>query len=252
MEKLDHLGWVVGMSGECHGLRVGIRSNDPSVLNRVREILPPGWLSLQTDEVDLLYSFRSAESTTRAGLRSFHLVYCGTLQVMRTLAFEDALYGLENDLLLRVVDGGYYGHPNPARCEWVLNGGNPTAGADPGEVSAYPVPTAADPNWRGAVHDFGNNKSPNGALEYRSDVFGGSLRGHLLVARYANGNDVVALEPGPDGAIAGAITGIPGLTDLGDPLDLTENPATGDLYLAAGVSSTSSGRLVLLRATPGA
>ena len=33
----------------------------------------------------------------------------------------------QNDYLLRVEKGGYYGHPNPARAEYVLNGGNPTA-----------------------------------------------------------------------------------------------------------------------------
>ena len=31
---------------------------------------------------------------------------------------------------------GYYGHPNPSRCEWVLNGGNPTAERDVAEVLA--------------------------------------------------------------------------------------------------------------------
>ncbi|MEL7237143.1 MAG: hypothetical protein AAGK74_21760, partial [Chloroflexota bacterium] len=29
------------------------------------------------------------------------------------------------DLFFRVVEGVYYGHPNPTRCEWVLNGGDP-------------------------------------------------------------------------------------------------------------------------------
>ena len=29
-----------------------------------------------------------------------------------------------------VKKGKYYGHPNPERCEWVLNGGNPTTGVD--------------------------------------------------------------------------------------------------------------------------
>jgi hypothetical protein len=44
----------------------------------------------------------------------------------------------QRDWLFRVQRGGYYGHPNPRRCEWVLNGGNPTTGADAGEVLAYP------------------------------------------------------------------------------------------------------------------
>ena len=42
--------------------------------------------------------------------------------------------------------GGYYGHPNPVRCEWVLNGGNPTSGTDTAQVTAYPVGTQPDRN----------------------------------------------------------------------------------------------------------
>ena len=33
--------------------------------------------------------------------------------------------------LVRIVQGGYYGHPNPSRKQYVLLGGNPTAGLDP-------------------------------------------------------------------------------------------------------------------------
>src|SRR5206468_3085923 len=33
----------------------------------------------------------------------------------------------QDDFLFRITQGGYYGHPNPSRCEWVLNGGNPTS-----------------------------------------------------------------------------------------------------------------------------
>ena len=44
-----------------------------------------------------------------------------------------------NELLLKIVRGGYYGHPNPARGQFVLMGGNPTAGEDPQEITEYPV-----------------------------------------------------------------------------------------------------------------
>lgn len=99
------------------------------------------------------------------------------------------------------------------------------------------------------MYDFANNKSPDGAIEYRSGVFGGTLRGSLFVVRYSQNNDIIALRPAAGGGIAEAITGITGLTNLADPLDLTER-ANGDLYVSAGVSSTSPGRLTLLRATP--
>ena len=41
------------------------------------------------------------------------------------------------------IEGGYYGHPNPTRNEFVLNGGNPTSGADPGPSQRIPGRHAA-------------------------------------------------------------------------------------------------------------
>jgi hypothetical protein len=134
----------------------------------------------------------------------------------------------QNDFLFRVSENGYYGHPNPTRCEWVLNGGNPTSGSDPAEVAQYPAGTQPDRNWRGAAFDFGTNKSPNGVIEYRSDRFGGTLKGKLLVVRYSQDDDVIALTPDTAGDIGASQTAIPGLTGFKDPIDLVEDPATGN------------------------
>ena len=73
----------------------------------------------------------------------------------------------QDDFLFRVVQNGYYGHPNPQRCEWVLNGGNPTAGPDTAEVTAYPTGVQPDRNWRGSAFDFGLHGSTDGVIEYR-------------------------------------------------------------------------------------
>ncbi|HEX8770250.1 MAG TPA: Ig-like domain-containing protein, partial [Acidimicrobiales bacterium] len=47
-----------------------------------------------------------------------------------------ALYDLPagRDFLARIRAGRYYGHPNPSRGQYVLNGGNPTSAVDPFEV----------------------------------------------------------------------------------------------------------------------
>jgi hypothetical protein len=150
----------------------------------------------------------------------------------------------QDDFLFRVQRGGYYGHPNPARCEWVLNGGNPTSAADPSEISQYSVGVAPDRNWRGASYSFGQHFSPDGAIEYRSATFGGALQGKLLVVRYSAGDDIIVLSPGatnPD--IQSAQVGIPGLTGFVDPLDLTEDRSNGDLY----VTEMGASRITLLR-----
>jgi hypothetical protein len=145
----------------------------------------------------------------------------------------------QKDWLFRVVQGGYYGHPHPLRCEWIMNGGNPRSQSDPADVTPYPVGTQPDPNYRGAAFDFGLNKSPNGAIEYRSNTFGGALKGRLLVARYSLGDDVIVLTPGSvqlQGSTNHDIVkdeeGLPGLAGFNNPIDLVENTATGDLYVA--------------------
>jgi hypothetical protein len=150
----------------------------------------------------------------------------------------------QNDFLFRVVQGGSYGHPNPERCEWVLNGGNPTSGTDTAEVTQYPAGTQPDRNWRGAAYNFGNNKSPDGILEYRSTAFGGALQGKILVARYSGGDDLIVLTPGgPNLDIVAEQTGITGMTGFVDPLDLAENVSRGDIY----VTEHGAQRITLLK-----
>ena len=159
--------------------------------------------------------------------------------------------GEQHDFLFRVVGGGYYGHPNPVRCEWVLNGGNPTSGTDTAQVTAYPVGTQPDRNWRGNAFDFGLHFSPNGAIEYKSNTFGGSLRGKLLVVRYSAADDVIVLTPGgANQDIVASQTGVTGLTSFTNPLDLIEDTSKGNIYLAEypdPSQSTLPSRIVLLR-----
>lgn len=150
----------------------------------------------------------------------------------------------QHDYLFRVVSGGYYGHPNPARCEWVLNGGNPSAALDPGEVSEYPEGVLPDRNYRGFAYDFGAHYSPDGIIEYKSSTFGDTLRGKLLVARYSGGKDIMSLTVGgPNLDVIATKAGRPGLGGFRDPLDLTEDVGSGNLY----VSELGAGRITLLR-----
>ena len=135
----------------------------------------------------------------------------------------------QRDWLFRVDPArstGYYGHPNPLRGEFVMNRGSE-------DVTNYPAGTGPDANYRGAAYDFAYNKSPNGIIEYRSNAENGRLQGAMLVCRYSGGSDLIALVPdGPDGDIRTAKIGIPGFTGFTDPLDLVEDPATGNLYVA--------------------
>jgi hypothetical protein len=167
-----------------------------------------------------------------------------------------------NDYLFRVVKGGYYGHPNVLRNEYILNGGNPTARQDPGEVAltsvsnGYPEGTMPEPNYRAWAYDFGMNISPNGIIEYKSNVFDGKLKGKLLVCRFSGGDDIIVLEPGTtDKNIIQATEGmkIPGFRrPFANPLDIAEDTKTGNLYLSEYYDGNGDGwpRLTLLKVKP--
>jgi hypothetical protein len=116
----------------------------------------------------------------------------------------------------------------------------------------YPVGTAADANYQGAAYNFATNKSPNGVIEYKSSAFNGALKGKLLVCRFGNLNDILVLEPGLNGDISkayGECSGaIPGLRGFVDPLDLVEDPLTGNLYVAEfGWNNATAAQLSLCR-----
>jgi hypothetical protein len=87
--------------------------------------------------------------------------------------------------LVRIVEGGYYGHPNPARKQYVLLGGNPTDGVDPWEVREYPAGVRPDPKFNPANLIFNlktiNGTSANGCAEY---TLPGPMRGRLLMCFY--------------------------------------------------------------------
>jgi hypothetical protein len=155
-----------------------------------------------------------------------------------------AIPDAEHDWLLRITPGRYYGHPNSVAGHVVLNGGNPTSHPDPGEIRQYPVGTRPDPQWEPPVYDFGTHVSADGVIEYRNrTAFEGRLAGRLIVCRYNAGSDLLALTLAADGSVDSAIVGIPGFRDLANPLDLTEDVGTGNLY----VSEYGASRLTLLR-----
>ncbi len=151
----------------------------------------------------------------------------------------------ETDYVFDVKPGRYYGHPVPVRCEWVLAGGNPTAGTDPFQAAAYPVGTRPDRNFDLAgTYDAGLHASANGVIEYRGGAFGGRLNGKLLVVRYSSGQDIQTFDVAADGTLSNRTTGITGLTGFNQPLDVTQHPISGHLY----VTELGASRITLLRA----
>ncbi|MHC9038080.1 hypothetical protein ACYTTR_20350, partial [Cobetia marina] len=141
----------------------------------------------------------------------------------------------QDDYLFKIVEGGYYGHPNPLRDEYILNGGNPTSATDPNQVDKYPTGTNPEGTYDiSGVYSLGENRSPNGAVEYTSDVFGGNLQGNVLFTEYSGGDDVRSITLDANGNVIGddVLRDPEGnVISYVDPLDIIENPVTGQLYL---------------------
>jgi len=138
----------------------------------------------------------------------------------------------EIDWLFQIQQGGYYGHPDPVRGEFVLDAGNPAGSTDPNVISQYPVGTQPDANYRGYVYDFGLHRSPDGIIQYQDNTFGGKLQGAMLVAEYSAGSDIIALIRDAKGNVVSTQRNIPGFTNLNNPVSLVEDPATGNIYVA--------------------
>jgi glucose/arabinose dehydrogenase len=157
---------------------------------------------------------------------------------------ENNVLQAEDDYLYDIVPGGYYGHPDPARGQYIFGGGNPTTPATNDAIqTAYPLGTNPDPNYKGYAFDFGVHYSPDGSIEYTGNAFGGALNGALLITRYSGGKDIIVLRTGSNGQITSSETGITGLTQFNDPVDVIEDPRNGDLYVA----ELGAEKLTLLR-----
>lgn len=141
----------------------------------------------------------------------------------------------QHDVLYQVEEGFYYGHPNASRGEYILRGGNPTAGEDPGEVSArngfkgYQVGVMPEDNYQTHVFDFGDKQSANGIIELKTGDYGNAFQNSLLVVRYSAGNDIVSIQLDAQGNVVDSAIFA---SDMVNPLDLIEHGPSGRIYVA--------------------
>ena len=104
MAKLDRLGWATGMSFVAHGLRIGIRMNDPQAFDELPQRLPPGWRPASSTVVDRLYSLIVGGDGARSGVRRYTLLYAGPARIARSMSRDEVLDRLEQDLRLYVAE----------------------------------------------------------------------------------------------------------------------------------------------------
>ena len=165
--------------------------------------------------------------------------------VKHTTPNHESLYVIER--------GRHYGHPNPARKQYVLGGGNPTANLDPFEIPDYPVGTSPDvgygPELMYPLWQYGGT-SPDGMIEYLPN-FSHPLRNALLCCFYSAG-DIAVMPLGANGLpkFVAKLRSPTGKLRFTGPVDLPTDPQTGLLYVADfGLQSKfgADGSMVMLR-----
>ena len=84
MDKLDRLGWAAGCAFLSHGVRVGIRTNSPEVLEGLEKYFPLGWRPCTYERVHRLYSLIVGGSVS-PNVRRYHLLYTDALRAVESL-----------------------------------------------------------------------------------------------------------------------------------------------------------------------
>ena len=101
--RIDALGWLAGMCFEAYGLRVGVRTNAPELLNRIAEHLPPGGRACRSTVVDQIFSLWV--DPRRDGPPNPSRVYVGRRRRARTPDLGQAFAVLESEIRQTVATG---------------------------------------------------------------------------------------------------------------------------------------------------
>src|SRR5713101_8744095 len=100
MEKLDRLGWAAGLTVAAYGVRIGIRTNRPDVLDRVAGLMPPGSKRVPGTLADRILSLTVGGHDPERRIRRFHLLYSDALPVARTHDLDEAFTRLQDHVKL--------------------------------------------------------------------------------------------------------------------------------------------------------
>jgi hypothetical protein len=92
--RIDRVAWTAGTCVEAHGVRLGVRTNAPAMLERLSSCLPPGSRPSRSAVVDELFSVwvDPAEGTRPSR------VYVGARRRARTRDLRQAFAVLESEL----------------------------------------------------------------------------------------------------------------------------------------------------------
>ena len=104
MEKLDRLGWAAEFSFRAFGLALGIRTNDPGLLNAIHPYLPPGLKPVSNPIVNKVYSIIGGGLPAYAHIRRLHLLYGNVERLARTAELPNLFDVLRSDVNLHIAE----------------------------------------------------------------------------------------------------------------------------------------------------
>ena len=164
---------------------------------------------------------------------------------------DEAIYARpDHESIVLVQQDVYYGHPNPSREEYILNGGNPTAEEDPYEVLEYAEGTLPEDNFDPSL--FFNlvegiqGFSPNGIEQYVNE--------QILLANFSGGRGfhIFNIEDGAFSYSGQLLDESGNRISFAAPLDVAVDPSSGRIYVANfgdGQSNPFNGGVFFLNPT---
>ena len=95
-DRIDRWAWRAGTCFDAYGVRVGVRFNDPALLERLGPHLPPGWQPCASSDVDQIFSVWVSPRGARA--RTVGRVYVGAQRRALAKDLEQAFEVLESEI----------------------------------------------------------------------------------------------------------------------------------------------------------
>ncbi|MEO8360939.1 MAG: hypothetical protein ABI672_12980 [Vicinamibacteria bacterium] len=97
-DGVDKLGWNVGATYACHGVRVGFRAKNAAALAQLVSWLPRAMTLATPGDVPVLYSYLEGGAAPGSKVKRFHILYRNFLRVARSLDLDDLRSAFGRDL----------------------------------------------------------------------------------------------------------------------------------------------------------
>jgi hypothetical protein len=104
MQNVDRVSWAAGFVVRAYGVKIGIRSNRPECLERVRQHLPHACTIIQSPIVDRVYSIVIGGTGPKSSARRSSLLYADDIRLQRSLDVDEVFDRFESDLRLFVAE----------------------------------------------------------------------------------------------------------------------------------------------------